>query len=960
MAEVIIGRESELAALRDFMGRVQDGPVALLLEGEAGIGKTILWNEGVQEASARSYRVLTSRAAQSEAKLSFAGLADLLRGLHEEVFRHLADPQQRAVDVALLRRGLEGGVPDVRTIGTAVRSILGALAGSGAVVVAVDDVQWLDRPTSRVLEFALRRLEHLPVGVLVAARAPAGTVPPLGLDRAVAERRLIRLPIGPLNLEALHKVMSIRLERSLPRGTLLRVARASGGNPFFALEIARQLRRVGGGLAPGQAVPIPESLQELLTDRIASVPASTRRVLLVVASLSKPTVELVTSVRGSRARSELERGQEQGLIEIREGFISFAHPLLAAAVYSSATTRARRDIHRGLAAAVEDPEEGARHLALATIGPDERTARALEEAALLAYLRGAPDAGVELVGLAIRLTEPGRIEGLNRRKLFLGDLLLGAGEAERAREVLQGLSDESQPTSVRVAALRRLARVAYGTQGFGEGIRILREALLLSKDDLNVQAEFHATLSLIDDDDVTGKLEHAEAALASFRRLTDPDPWLWSHVAEAVMDAEFRAGRGVRMDLIEEALAAERSAVGPNYRARASLVLQIALGQVADAGLPAPTLSQERPVPAELTAEYGYAVALRFDDQLDRAAAQFDSMRRSAEEAGNDLLVTHLLWHLAAIEIRLGDWAQAETHAERQLELATEFDQRHERAFALQNLALLDALLGRAESGRSRAEEALRSAEEVGDLLTRAHSSWTLGFLELSLGNLPGADRHLVRAGELRDRIGVLEPSMLCYQPDHIEALVGLGKLEEAWALVEELEARSRRLDRRACLSSVLRGKALLLSARGDLEGAVDRIGEAIQFHEGALDPFDAARTTLVAGEIRRRRKEKRAAKDLLVAALRSFEGLGATLWAARARQELSRVGLRPPAPLELTATERQVAELAAKGMTTREVAAAVFMAPKSVEDVLSRVYRKLGIRSRAELGARMAGPPGS
>jgi AAA ATPase-like protein len=341
-----------------------------------GIGKTTLWHAGVSIARTRGLRVLSCRAAASEARLSYAALGDLF----DFELPDLPAPQRRAMDAALLRAEVEGAPPDQRAVSVASLGVLRALATSGPVIVAIDDVQWLDAPSARVLAFVVRRLEDAPIRVLVARRVGSGG-DPLGLGQT-GPVPLRRVPIGPLQEEAMTRLLRDRTEGALTRPVLLRLHRISQGNPFFALEIARALTRRGVRPAPGEPLPVPEDLQELLGARLAALPPSAAVGLLVVAATTRPTEDLVLAVAEWRdwASAGMRSAEEAGVLQRADGRLGFTHPLLGSTVYAEATPHARRSVHRRLAELVDDPEERARHLALAARGPHLHVARALEEA----------------------------------------------------------------------------------------------------------------------------------------------------------------------------------------------------------------------------------------------------------------------------------------------------------------------------------------------------------------------------------------------------------------------------------------------------------------------------------------------------------------------------------------------------------------------------------------------------
>jgi DNA-binding CsgD family transcriptional regulator len=271
-------------------------------------------------------------------------------------------------------------------------------------------------------------------------------------------------------------------------------------------------------------------------------------------------------------------------------------------------------------------------------------------------------------------------------------------------------------------------------------------------------------------------------------------------------------------------------------------------------------------------------------------------------------------------------------------------------------VGLVEAHLGRADSARLEASEGMRVAEAAGEILLLIPNLSVLGFLELSLGRPTEAEAHLSRAVELERAMGVREPAYFRVVPDEVEALVALGRLDEAEALLVPFEESGRNLDRAWAMATGARCRALVLAARGDLPGASAAADEALREHDRLPLPFELGRTLLVRGVVERRAKRKREARDTLTKALEIFDGLGAALWAEKTRAELARIGGRAPSSMALTPTEEKVAALVASGSTNREAAEALFVSVHTVEANLKRIYRKLGVRSRTELASRF--PP--
>ena len=348
----VVGREAELDAVESFLDGAVGGQTVLAIVGEPGIGKSTVWAEGVALARRRDSRVLEARPAESEAKLSFAGLADLLSTVPADVLDTIPAVQREALEVALLR-ARAARPPDRRLLGTALLSVLRVLASEREVVLAIDDFQWLDPPSVAAVEFTLRRLLEEPVRALVAVRA--GVAGQSGLSGVEHGGRLARLELASLSVASLHRILSSQLGRAFPRPTLVRIGQACCGNPLYALEIARLIERNGGAAG----IPVPESLQALVTSRVRSLPRRAQDALVRAAALARPDLRLVD------ART-LVPAEEAGLVRVRaDERVEFVHPLFASAVYSSAPLERRRAMHRALADAVPDPEERARHLALA-------------------------------------------------------------------------------------------------------------------------------------------------------------------------------------------------------------------------------------------------------------------------------------------------------------------------------------------------------------------------------------------------------------------------------------------------------------------------------------------------------------------------------------------------------------------------------------------------------------------
>ena len=387
----MIGRENERAAVGEFL-RELAAPGALVLEGEAGIGKTTLWHCGVRQARAAGLQVLRCHPAAAETRLSFGAIADLLADVPEDAHADLPAPQRRALDVALLREEAGDEPPDPRAIAGALLGVLGNLCEDAPVVLAIDDLQWLDAPSRAVLEFAIRRFAEEPVVVLGTRRGEPGEMLELGLDRAFAPGRLQRIALAGFTMGALHQLLRQELDLSLSRPVLRRVRDISGGNPFYALEIGRALQRRGTLPRPDELLPVPPTLKGMVKERVGALPEPTRELLVCVQALVDRRVAVVRRLAAeSGLEGVLDEAIAAGLLVVDGARVEFAHPLFAAGVLSTVGPEERRALHARLALVETADEAAALHLALANDSPDAGVAEQLSAAAARAFDRGAAD-----------------------------------------------------------------------------------------------------------------------------------------------------------------------------------------------------------------------------------------------------------------------------------------------------------------------------------------------------------------------------------------------------------------------------------------------------------------------------------------------------------------------------------------------------------------------------------------
>jgi DNA-binding CsgD family transcriptional regulator len=338
----------------------------------------------------------------------------------------------------------------------------------------------------------------------------------------------------------------------------------------------------------------------------------------------------------------------------------------------------------------------------------------------------------------------------------------------------------------------------------------------------------------------------------------------------------------------------------------------------------------------------------------DAARHELTELGRQVQESGLEISLPLLLFVMSDLECRAGDWDLAGRYAAESIEAAARTEQAFRAPLGLLAMAVLDARRGRLDAARTAANEALSIASRVGPRYVEARIWAALGFIELCCDDAEAANLWLARVNELEESGGYAEPTAFRCGHDGIEALIRLSRLDDAAIQVDRLEARGRALDRAWALAMGARCRGLLAAAKGDLPAAQGALREAVLHHERLPEPFELGRTLMIQGSVERRCRQKRMARASLEKALALFEGLGAVGWAARARDEIRRLGVQSAGRDELSPTEDRVARLVAAGRTNREIASALFVSVKAVEANLTRVYAKLDVRSRTELALRL------
>jgi DNA-binding CsgD family transcriptional regulator len=658
---------------------------------------------------------------------------------------------------------------------------------------------------------------------------------------------------------------------------------------------------------------LPDGIYAVLQERLGTLPDATRDALGTVAAMGHPTI---ASSAAAVDLDALDAAFAAGVVREERGTVRFDHPLLAEAAYRMLAPGRRRAVHERLAELATDAEERARHLAAAWTEPDAGVASEIERGALAAGARGARASAAELLDASARLEpDPDRAA---RRRIAAVREHMAAGDGRRGRALARALVDELPSGPLRARALVVLSE---GEGRFDELIEFARQAVREAGADQEVLIEallMQGVLLLLQ-----GRQHDAHAAFQRAKDLCGPETPRPLHVMALCNYADLAHVRGEpdAMELLREAASLEGDDLIPNAHWGPGTVLGRALVGA---------------------------------DDLEEARALLEGRHRRAQESGDDDSRSGLLLYLAELEMRAGRFDAALRNVEEGLAIQAASYGEQAQGSVIYGRALVAVYQGDVELARELAERGLAQCESQGDEVFGAANRTTLGLLELSLGNHsaaverfgPVAERF--RAGEGGDP-GLREN--ICI-PDAIEALTGLGRLEEAEELLCAWELAGTRFHRARIDATAARCRALIAAARGDLDAALAHGEAALEHHRALPVPLERARSLIVLGSIQRRTKQKAAARASLEEALASLDEMGARPWADRARAELARIGGRTRSS-GLTPTEERVADLVADGRSNKEVADTLFVSVRTVEANLTRIYAKLGIRSRTELASR-------
>jgi len=906
----LFGREHDLRVLSDVLDR---GGSAIAT-GEPGVGKSSLLKVADQLAQRRGRRVLSVTPTQFDRGLPFAGLAELIAQVPEGADRALPEPQRRGLGVALQRADLRGPEVDALAVPLAVQGLLTHLCESEPVALIIDDLQWLDQASLGSIGFALRRISVEPhrLSVLIGTR-PEGA----DLLRTLPEPRH-EFTLSPLEDWAIGQLLRTRLGARWTPPVSAGVARASSGNPFLALMIAQamqsDLSKWCWSDQDGQnpVFPVPPSLTGLLGEKVSLLPQVARDVLLFVSAAGRLTVAQLQGIVGdAQLRSALEAAADWDVAMVgAESVVTFTHPLLASAMYDAALPAERRRAHRVLADLLDDPVERARHLSRSITAPDEGIALDLEQAAEISRGRGAQQLGGELFEAAALATPAGADPAASLdRWLGAVDAYLAAGDGVAAQAALdKGSALAGVPEQQAQVLVRRLRLVDHFS-----GVGSLAEAALrLAPQGSEVRAEILNILGLLH------RMQcHGDDALRMTRMA----------VAEA---AEVKR-EDVQLEALNHRLAVEWQWAQGQPQQTVREIAELVEGAALD--------------PTAMYVVWTKGFFAVWND--DAAEGQVRDGIRSAVDAGRYGDLSFLYICLVLLLIRASRVRDAQVALEESDRLGAWAGSGLQEDMAR---ILVTAYAGDLNGARELARSAVEGSRASGSTYWLAGFLAQVGFIETSARNWQAALEATRELAGIFASTGMVELEQLLWAIDYADSALQVGSLEDVEVAISVLR-RQGAAGRPEATVAADRCQALLTAARGDVDDALKQLRNIVE-QPGIECPFEAARSRLALGQVYRRAGYKGMANETLNGAAVAFEELGIPRWAERARDEADRVGLHSTTGT-LTATERRIAELVGSGHSNRETAAELFISVKTVEANLTRIYRKLSVRSRTELANR-------
>ncbi|MCW2890119.1 MAG: LuxR family transcriptional regulator [Streptosporangiaceae bacterium] len=896
---------------------------SVLLAGPAGIGKSTLLSVLTTEFAGAGHEVLRCSPSETERHLPFLGLIDLLAETGDEVLRILPAHERTVLESALLRRNGPAGERDGLSLRVAVLSAFRVLCESRPVLIVIDDAQWLDDPSAELLAFVARRAGDLPLNAVAAVRAETTGPPAQG---AFGPPPLLSLRVPPMTAAEISALLGDHIGLDLPRPVLAKIHEASGGNPFFALELGRALCESGEPLDPAAPLPVPGSLRTLMLGRLRALSPGAQQTLLTASAAARPTIRLLEATGREQAAGDVAEAERDGIVQAGTGdAVRFTHPLLSAVLYAESPVENRLRAHTALADAVNDPVERARHLALVTPERDAQVAATLSEAATAARRRGAPATAARLGQLAADRTPAGDPSGEADRRLTAAEDAVAACEFALARRIAHDVLACAGTPAERVRAW--IIVIDSCGQALAEVDDVFSLALTDASGDPGLLAQLHYRLA-----------------------------WRAWMVKGSAPDAHTQAARSAALaaqagDRRTELLALTKQAHTELYLGHpdAERTLARALAEPQD-----PRVVFDHNGPAYLKHRHHL-----LQDRLEDARTELRALTYAVRQRGAVESLCMCLHSLAQVEVHRGRCARALDLARQCLRLAE--DSGLSQGPAWYAVALAEAAGGCPDRALAAAERAQRHSEDDSDLLFLPRTLHAVGHVRLMRGETVQAAMALRLVRRLETGQGLGDPAIRRWQPDLAEALAGTGCADEAAELIEHTRAQAAALGRRGLLATLDRASALVTQARGDLDVAAAELERAAGTLAGLPYPLEEGRTLLALGRIRIRAADTEGARAPLQQARRIFARAEARPWLSLVDAEFDWLDVPSGAPVAetdllgtLSGVERRVAALVAEGATNREIASRLFVSVKTVEAALTRTFRKLGVRSRVDV-ARIA-----
>jgi DNA-binding CsgD family transcriptional regulator len=900
--ESFVGRSRERRLLTALAGSAASGGSSGVILGEPGIGKTALLRQVVRSTP---HQVCWVRGAETEAVLPFAAAADLLMPFRQ-LFSSLPGAQRQALEIALTLA--HGPPPSPLAACAGALGVLAAAGDEGPHVVLVDDLQWIDPESRQLMLFVARRLATEHVVMLFAGRDVPGGQYPLG--------DLPTLRLAGLDADECALLIAGR-GLKVPPAVLDSVIRATGGNPLAVLETVTRVP--SPATADELYVTVGLSAQRAWQSVLQDLPAPTRHALFLVAisqARGLPALPVILD-RMQLSLDHLGPAEEQGLVHVARDQVTLRHPLLRRVLIDSTPLAVRLPAYRALADLAR-PDLRAWYLSHATVGPDPEIADRLAEAAQETRRRSGYGAARRLSKRAAELTADDTIRA-ERLLAAAADAQL-AGDARAAADWCEeGLKLGTDPPFVAAATLLRGRALTWvGEPGHGYEVMIRAAAETRSRDPLLAAELFaEAVVPAMMIGDVDAAVDAAEACEAECAAGVTPS------FRMLVMVAQARLVRGA----IKEGVAG----------------LDAAEGMLGDVDLVADQ---------HALAYLGQGRA--WTEDFAAARPLVNTAIDAARRRGAPAILALALAVRSELDHWMGRWSAAYADACESLQWAEELGQANVIGYSLAMLARIEAARGERHLCEARIDQSRRSVGPHGIAWMRLPEQAILGFAALTNDELETAVEHLESAWQFAYRHGVGNPSISRFVPDLIEAHTLCGHEQRARDLLRWLDERAGSTGLSYPAATAARCHGMLA---GDLGQSVAAFDTARSEHTRRMMPFELARTLLCEGKMLRRWRRPAAARTALREALGLFERLGARPWADRTAAELAATGIRAvPAKASraridvLTPQELQIARMVAAGLNNTEAAAAMFLSRKTVETHLTRVYRKLEIRSRTDL----------